>query len=78
VPRKPTLVTVTIKVDAELAERLKRLPNKSDFIRRAIAAQVGVPCPLCQGHGAVSREVNEDFAPKIRSSRRSRAKPSKN
>ena len=35
------------KVESELAELLDKLPNKSAFIRNAIAAQLGVACPLC-------------------------------
>ena len=40
---------VAFKVEDELADFLDKLPNKSEFIRKAIAAQLGVACPLCRG-----------------------------
>jgi hypothetical protein len=54
---------VAFKVESELAELLNKLPNKSDFIRRAIAAQLGVACPLCHGKGVVPRGVHDHYAP---------------
>jgi hypothetical protein len=61
---KPTKdVVVAFKVEPALAELLDKLPNKSAFIRKAIAAQLGVPCPLCHGKGIVSRGVNDHYAP---------------
>jgi hypothetical protein len=56
---------VAFKVDAGLAALLDSLPNKSAFIRKAIAAQLGVGCPLCQGKGIVPRGVNEHYGPVI-------------
>src|SRR5215207_5661751 len=40
---------VAFKVDADLADFLDRLSNKSEFIRRAILAQFSMTCPLCTG-----------------------------
>jgi hypothetical protein len=54
--------TVAFKADAELAEFLGRLPNASDFIRKAILAQFRMTCPLCTGTGVVPRGVGEHFA----------------
>ena len=54
---------VAFKVEQELAELLNKLPNKSAFIRQAIAAQLGVACPLCQGKGVVPRGVHDHYAP---------------
>ncbi len=54
---------VAFKVEQELAELLNSLPNKSAFIRKAIAAQLGVSCPLCKGAGVVTRVVNGHFLP---------------
>jgi hypothetical protein len=59
---KPKTV-VAFKVEEELAELLNKLPNKSAFIRKAIAAQLGVACPLCNGKGVVPRGVHDHFAP---------------
>ena len=40
--RKPAkTAVVAFKVESELAELLDKLPNKSAFIRNAIAAQLG-------------------------------------
>jgi hypothetical protein len=60
-PRKIT--TVAFKVEQELADLLDKLPNKSAFIRKAIAAQLGVACPLCHGKGVVPRGVHDHYAP---------------
>ena len=62
-PKLPKTAVVAFKVENELAELLNKLPNKSAFIRKAIAAQLGVACPLCQGKGLVPRGVHDHFAP---------------
>ncbi len=65
-PRKekpPKTEVVAFKVESELADLLNKLPNKSAFIRKAIAAQLGVACPLCQGKGVVPRGIHDHFAP---------------
>jgi hypothetical protein len=54
---------VAFKVEKELADLLNKLPNKSAFIRKAIAAQMGMACPLCNGKGVVQRGVHDHFAP---------------
>ena len=61
--RQPKTAVVAFKVEEELAEFLNKLPNKSAFIRKAIAAQLGVACPLCQGKGVVPRGVHDHYAP---------------
>ena len=45
---------ITFKVDEDLLERLKELPNRSEFIRRAILGAMDNICPLCQGTGSLS------------------------
>jgi hypothetical protein len=63
-PRKtPKTAVVAFKVEEELAELLNKLPNKSAFIRKAIAAQLGMACPLCNGAGVVPRGVHDHYAP---------------
>ncbi len=62
-------VLVAFKVEAELAELLSKLPNKSEFIRKAIAAQLGMACPLCHGKGMVHRALFKQFAPLIQAER---------
>src|SRR5260370_40731818 len=61
--RAAKTAVVAFKVEEDLADLLNKLPNKSAFIRQAIAAQLGVACPLCQGKGVVPRGVHDHFAP---------------
>jgi hypothetical protein len=56
---------VAFKVEEELAKFLNNLPNKSDFIRKAILAQFGMTCPLCTGTGVVARGLHDHFKPVI-------------
>lgn len=64
--RPPKTKVVAFKVEEDIADLLNKLPNKSAFIRKAIAAQLGVACPLCQGKGVVPRGVHDHYAPLIR------------
>jgi hypothetical protein len=57
---------VAFKVEEELAELLNQLPNKSAFIRKAIAAQMGMACPLCTGTGVVPRGLHDHYAAQLR------------
>src|SRR5438067_3674753 len=63
--KKPNHKTkvVAFKVEEALADLLDKLPNKSEFIRKAIAAQLGVACPLCRGKGVVPRGVHDHYGP---------------
>jgi hypothetical protein len=56
---------VAFKVEQDLADFLDKLPNKSEFIRRAILAQFGMTCPLCAGSGVVPRGVHDHYKPVI-------------
>jgi hypothetical protein len=63
-PRKhPKTKIVAFKVEEELADFLNKLPNKSAFIRKAIAAQLSMACPLCNGVGVVSKGIHDHYAP---------------
>src|ERR671936_3107522 len=64
-PRKKIAKTavVAFKVEKELANLLNKLKNKSDFIRKAIVAQLGMSCPLFNGQGVVPRGVHDYYAP---------------
>jgi hypothetical protein len=42
---------VTFKVDLALYEKIKDIPNRSEFIRNAIFKELGAICPLCAGKG---------------------------
>ena len=55
---------ITFKVDETLADVIKRLPNRSEFIRNAVLTALKNTCPLCQGTGTISPEQYrhwEDF-----------------
>jgi hypothetical protein len=47
---------ITFKVDAALAEALKTVPNRSEFIRSAVMRALKNRCPLCQGKGILTLE----------------------
>src|SRR5438552_11446420 len=64
--KKPKPEVVAFKIEAELADFLNKLPNKSAFIRKAIAAQMSMACPLCNGNGFVSRGVHDHYAPLLK------------
>lgn len=59
--RTPKSTVVAFKVEEELASFLNNLPNKSDFIRRAIYSQLGVACPVCEGTGRVGKEMHDNL-----------------
>jgi hypothetical protein len=46
--------TVTFKVDRDLMEIIKEIPNRSEFIRRAVLSATGTICPLCNGSGMLT------------------------
>lgn len=45
--------TITFKVEEQLAQSLRGIPNRSAFIRNAILSALGNLCPLCQGSGVL-------------------------
>lgn len=61
--KAPKTAVVAFKVEEELADFLNQLPNKSAFIRKAIAAQMSMACPLCHGSGQVTRWVHDHYMP---------------
>ena len=63
--KSPKTAVVAFKVEEDLADFLNQLPNKSAFIRKAIAAQMSKACPLCNGSGQVSRWAHDNYAPLI-------------
>jgi hypothetical protein len=52
---------VAFKVDGDLAAFLDKLPNKSEFIRRAILAQFNMTWPRCPGSGVVAAGLHNHF-----------------
>jgi len=56
---KPEIIT--FKVDQPLLEAMKGIPNRSDFIRRAILAALDSVCPLCMGTGILSPDQKKHW-----------------
>lgn len=52
---------ITFKVEPHLAEILKRMPNRSQFIRSAILSSLNHICPLCQGLGILSPDQKQHW-----------------
>jgi hypothetical protein len=56
---------ITFKVDEDLGEAIREIPNRSEFIRTAIIAALGRVCPLCNGSGMLTPNQKrhwEDFS----------------
>ena len=56
---------ITFKVDEGLAEALRHIPNRSEFIRRTLLAALENTCPVCNGTGRLSphqKDHWQDFA----------------
>ncbi|MFW5643957.1 MAG: ribbon-helix-helix domain-containing protein [Alkalispirochaeta sp.] len=45
---------ITFKVDGALAEQLRLIPNRSEFIRQAVQQALKYECPLCHGTGTLT------------------------
>ena len=45
---------ISFKADSRLVEELRRIPNRSEFIRSAIMQALDNTCPLCQGTGLLT------------------------
>ncbi len=52
---------ITFKVDPSLAELIDQLPNRSEFIRKAVLAALENTCPLCQGSGVLTPEQRKHW-----------------
>ncbi|MBN2474535.1 MAG: hypothetical protein JXB62_07995 [Pirellulales bacterium] len=46
--------TITFKVDEALWDAIRRVPNRSEFIRAAILSALEGICPLCNGVGSLT------------------------
>jgi hypothetical protein len=47
---------ISFKVESSLAAVIRRLPNRSQFIRAAVLSALEHTCPLCQGTGILTPE----------------------
>lgn len=45
---------ITFKAEDELMTALEKIPNKSEFIRNAVANALSATCPLCGGAGVLT------------------------
>lgn len=52
---------ITFKVDHALAEELRSIPNRSDFIRNALLRALQNACPLCGGDGVLTPKQMEHW-----------------
>lgn len=52
---------ITFKVDAALSTAMEGLPNRSDFIRRALIAALESTCPLCCGTGVLTADQHRHW-----------------
>jgi len=59
--RKGKADTITFKVDAALLGAIRRIPNRSAFIRAAILGALDGMCPLCQGSGVLSPDQKQHW-----------------
>jgi hypothetical protein len=46
---------ITFKVDEDLLEAIKGIPNRSEFIRESLISALGALCPLCKGSGMLNQ-----------------------
>ncbi len=53
---------ITFKVDGALRDELKKIPNRSAFIRSAILAALDSTCPLCQGTGILTPSQQQHWS----------------
>ena len=52
---------ITFKVDPSLAEAIRRVPNRSEFIRNAILAAMDSICPMCGGLGILTPDQRQHW-----------------
>jgi len=52
---------ITFKVNDDLLEIIKNIPNRSEFIREAIMMALENVCPLCNGTGIMTPKQKEHW-----------------
>jgi hypothetical protein len=60
-PGKTKHEVITFKVDSTVAEAMKGIPNRSEFIRSAILSAFENTCPLCKGMGILSPDQRKHW-----------------
>ena len=57
----PKQEVISFKVDGDLGEALRGMPNRSSFIRNALLAALEGACPLCRGTGILTPEQRQHW-----------------
>ena len=57
--KNPKQEIITFKVDSLLREKLRKIPNRSEFIRQALLSALERVCPLCLGTGTLNPKQKE-------------------
>ena len=52
---------ITFKVDESLAEAMRGIPNRSEFIRSSILSALNSLCPLCKGSGILTPDQQKHW-----------------
>lgn len=52
---------ITFKADTALANAMRGIPNRSEFIRNAILAAMENVCPLCLGTGILTADQRQHW-----------------
>ncbi len=52
---------ISFKADQKLSEILQNIPNRSEFIRKAILDALESTCPLCKGSGILTASQKEHW-----------------
>ena len=60
-------VIVSFRVDKHMADVLKKVPDKSTFIRDVILRSFYDTCPVCRGRGVLPRELSRWAAKQLKS-----------
>ena len=62
-------VIVSFRVDRHLADVLRRVPDKSSFIRDVILRSFYETCPVCNGRGVLPKELSRWAGRRLRADR---------
>ncbi|MCB2186748.1 MAG: CopG family transcriptional regulator [Deltaproteobacteria bacterium] len=61
-PKRKSETVISFKADPALLTAMEGIPNRSQFIRRAIISALEGVCPLCQGTGILSPQQRRHWA----------------
>ena len=52
---------ISFKVDGELGKIIREIPNRSEFIRKALLNALDNTCPLCRGTGIITPQQKKHW-----------------